>query len=105
MSRTLIEVASELFEREALSIKHGELPGASRCINEMEDACRKDPEGFIQLISAETSDRIETVAGFFEDLALLPDGAEWVRRIEEAVKGKETKDILEQIAFAKSCLA
>lgn len=106
MNRTVYEIAAELFERDALFLtERRELPGDDECHAEMDIACAKDPEGFLNLIQSETSEHIEVVAGFFDVLAELPDGAAWVQRIEEAVKGKETQDILEQIAFAKKCTA
>lgn len=103
--RPLLDVFAELRDRERLMADgRGEFAGHGQCIDDMIESCSNDPAGLISIIQNGTSDEIETVAGFFEDVACLPDGAEWMKQIEEAVKGKETEDILNQIAFAKTCI-
>ena len=105
MTRPIAEIVNELYERDAAYLAgRGELPGESQCMDEMSEACKEDPDGFISIIRGGSSEQIQTVAGFFDELTCLPDGAEWMKQIEEAVKGKETEDILNQIAFAKTCI-
>lgn len=106
MKRRFTDVAAELFDRFGLRRDgRGELPGHSQCIDDMILACRNEPEEFVSLVARENQENVRILAPFFEDVASLPNGAEWVNRIEEAVKGKETKDILEEIALAKAHLA